>query len=122
MRYDTAFLILKSLPDCWSTESKGLKPEYAKPLLKYELIEKVKPGKYRNTVEGTRYAHRMYHARQLTITEMKNNGINFVMEEVDFTPMERRIAKEVLRRQGLPNDSEAIEKYLRSHLGEPWSV
>lgn len=122
MRYDTALLILKSLPDCWSTESKGLKPEYAKALLKHKLIEKVKPGKYRNTVEGTRYAHRNYMASRLIITEMKNKGINFVMEEVDFTPMERRIAKEVLRRQGLPNDSEAIEKYLRSHLGEPWNA
>lgn len=122
MRYDTATLILKNLPNYWSTESTGLKPEYAKPLLKYALIEEVEPGRYRNTVEGTRYANRTHWAEPLLVTEMKSRGINFVVEEIDFTPQERFLAKAVLERQGQPNDPESIEKYLRSHLGDPWSV
>ncbi len=117
MRYDTARDILKDLPKHWSTESKGLKPEYAKQLLENKLIEEVEPGKYRTTPDGTHWSNVDW--RESYSCNVMRDLFPFTCEEIDLTPWEYRLQELVAKRSGQPTDFESIDKILRSYLGKP---
>lgn len=115
MRYDTARDILRDLPKHWSTESKGLKPEYAKQLLENKLIEEVEPGKYRTTQDGT-YWSKIENSYYTHCNEMRKLYY-FTYEEIDLTPFEYRLQELVNKRAGEPFDFDTIDEKLRSYLG-----
>ena len=86
MTYNLACCILRDMPKCWSTDTMGLKPEYAKQLLENKLIEEVEPGRYRATMDGTFYGTDVppkEWANHRKERKMYQHG-NFTLEEIDL--------------------------------------
>lgn len=115
MRYDTAIYILRDLPKHWSAESMALRPEYVKQLLENKLIEEVEPGKYRTTPDGTYFARE--HPYAMSDSEMRKL-VHLTTEEIDLVPWEYRLQELVNKRNNEPSDFKAIDKKLRSCIGQ----